>query len=575
MTHPVMDGTQLYKLFTNGYLNLKRNMAMVDELNVFPVPDGDTGKNMTATIEGGVIGSNANEASVQALMKEFSHSALLSARGNSGVILSQFIRGIAKGTKGKDTLTVLDFIDAIKSGVNHAYNSVVKPVEGTMLTVMREGSESAYRKHPNLKDFDSCLDAILAGMRKSLKNTPELLPVLKEAGVVDSGGAGLICIFEGMLMALRNEEIPDEPVVATTNNTSLSYDPENLLTYGYCTEFILQLQASKTDIDAFNVCDMISFLETIGESIVAVQDETLVKVHVHTFEPENVIAYARKFGELVTIKIENMTVQHSEQDSSAHPSDAVSNLTSENSINSRFSDAGLSSVVDYGQIPAERTKYAVVATASGSGIINYFKDAGVAAIVDGGQTNNPSAEDFVNAFKQLNAEYIIVLPNDSNIVMTAMQAAKIYKDADIRVIKTKSIAEGYSALSMMDLSLETVEDVISEMTYYLPNVTTGYVTTATRDAYIDGVEITKDHYIGLTTDTIISDSPDKVTAALMLLDNLPDIDDKQVVTAFCGLDVTEEEKDNFSNEVHRKYPLIEIGMIDGKQDVYSFIFAIE
>lgn len=559
MTHPVMDGIQLYNLFANGYLNLKRNMATVDELNVFPVPDGDTGKNMTATIEGGVTGSNSAEASVQVLMKEFSHSALLSARGNSGVILSQFIRGIAKGTKGKDTLTVIDFIDAIKSGVNHAYNSVVKPVEGTMLTVMREGADNAHRKHTSIQDFDTCLDTILAGMRKSLKNTPELLPVLKEAGVVDSGGAGLVFIFEGMLMALRNEVIPDTPLQTTDSNiTQLSYDPEKLLTYGYCTEFILQLQNSKTDISAFNVSDMITFLETIGESIVAVQDDTIVKVHVHTFEPETVIGYARKFGELVTIKIENMTVQHSEQNSEgfAQNTDSVSDTDNE-------------------QPPQERTKYAVVATASGSGIIDYFKNAGVSAIVDGGQTNNPSAEDFVNAFSKLNAEYIIVLPNDSNIVMTAMQAAKIYKDADVKVIKTKSIAEGYSAISMMDLSLETIEDVISEMTYYLPNVTTGYVTTATRDACIDGVEITKDHYIGLTTDTIISDSPDKITAALMLLDKLPDIEDKQVVTAFCGCDITDEEKDTFSMEVQRKYPLIEIGMIDGNQDIYSFIFAIE
>ncbi len=570
MTHPVMDGTQLYKLFTNGYLNLKRNMATVDELNVFPVPDGDTGKNMTATIEGGVTGSNPNETSIQILMKEFSHSALLSARGNSGVILSQFIRGIAKGTKGKDVLTVLDFIDAIKFGVNHAYNSVVKPVEGTMLTVMREGSESAYRKHSSLKDFDNCLDAILTGMRKSLKNTPELLPVLKQAGVVDSGGAGLVCIFEGMLMALRNQEIPDEPVAAATGNKfSFSYDPENLLEYGYCTEFILQLQTSKTDISSFNISDMITQLEAMGESIVAVQDDTLVKVHVHTFEPENVIGYARKFGELITIKIENMTVQHSDHDSHTSATGNINELISNDILNADFTQT------NDDELPAERTKYAVVATASGAGIISYFKDAGVTAIVDGGQTNNPSAEDFVNTFKKLNAEYIIVLPNDSNIVMTALQAAKIYKDADIRVITTKSIAEGYSALSMMDLSLDTVDDVISEMTYYLPNVTTGYVTTATRDACIDGVDITKDHYIGLTTDTIISDSPDKVTAALMLLDNLPDIEDKQVVTAFCGIDVTEEEKDNFSNEVHHKYPLIEIGMIDGKQDVYSFIFAIE
>lgn len=544
MTGQKLDGKQIYDLFLNGYLNLKHNMDTIDELNVFPVPDGDTGKNMTATIEGGVAGANKEETNVGLLMDSFSRNTLLAARGNSGVILSQFIRGIAKGTKDKSSVTIEDFLYAIKSGVKSAYNSVVKPVEGTMLTVMREGCDNTIKQLDYIKDINSCLQILVKNMKKSLKNTPELLPILKEAGVVDSGGAGLICIFEGMLMSLSDDYVPMEDFVPAKNNSiNMDYDPEKLLTYGYCTEFILQLQQSKTDIASFDIQAMITYLEGLGNSIVAVCEDSIVKVHVHSFEPEKVIAYARTFGELVTIKIENMAVSHND-------SHSKENAT-------------------------PRVKYAVIAVASGEGIINYFMESGATAVVDGGQTNNPSAEDFVEAFKKINAEHIIVLPNNSNIVMTAEQAGKMYKEANVHVIKTKSIAEGYSALSMMDLTLDTVWDVISEMTCYLGNVTTGYVTTATRDAIFDGIEIFKDDYIGLTNDTILSDSPDKIDAAIGLLKNLPDIDDKQVVTAFCGKDVTEEEKNNLCDYLLQLYPLLEIGTIDGMQEVYSFIFAIE
>ena len=546
MTNMVIDGKQLYSLLKNGYLNIQNNMNVIDELNVFPVPDGDTGKNMTATIEGGVLGTNPEEESVEQMMKNFAQNTLLSARGNSGVILSQFIRGISEGTKGKQTLSISDFIFALNSGVSRAYKSVIKPVEGTMLTVMRESAEKALRYANTLTNMDDCLEVIIKEMKKSLDRTPDMLPILKEAGVVDSGGAGLLCIFEGMLMFLKDGYIPQDNFNrSASGQINMNYDPENLLTYGYCTEFILQLQNRKTDIEAFSLDDMIVHLETLGDSIVAVMDDSLVKVHVHSFEPEKVIGYARSFGELITIKIENMAVSHSDDHKVHEPKSSTP------------------------------VKYAVVAVAGGNGISRYFIENGVTAIVDGGQTNNPSAEAFVDSFKKINAEHIIVLPNDSNIVMTALQAADMYKDAQVHVIKTKSIAEGYSAVSMMDLSLDTVEDVISEMTCYLDNVTTGYVTTATRDAIINGIEIFKDDYIGLTPDTILSDSPDKIEAALSLLKNLPDIDDKQVVTAFCGKDVTESEKNTFCDCLLQLYPLIEVGMIDGEQDIYSFIFAIE
>lgn len=544
MSTTFLDGIQLQNLLINGYRNLKRNMSVVDELNVFPVPDGDTGKNMTMTLEGGISKAKENQISAGLVMQDFSRGTLLAARGNSGVILSQFIRGLAESMQNKNNISIDDFLYALESGSNRAYMAVSKPVEGTMLTVMREAAEQAMKKRSKYTDFESCMDAVVAAMKISLNHTPELLPVLKEAGVIDSGGAGLVCIFEGMLMALRNEII-DEAVVELPNAQIqfTSYDPENLLVYGYCTEFILQLQASKINVDAFNINDVIQFLETIGDSIVAVQDGTLVKVHVHSRCPEEVIRFARTMGELVTIKIENMTVQHTELKTQAST--------------------------------MEHVKYAVVATATGRGIIKYFKNAGVTVVVDGGQTNNPSAQDFINAFQQIHADHIIVLPNDSNIIMTAQQAAEVYKNADIHVIPTKSIAEGYSAISMMDLSLDSVEDVIEEMTHYLPYVTTGYVTAATRDTVMNGLEIHKDDYIGLTSDTILSDSSDKVDAALTLIEKLPDIDDKQVITAFCGCDVTLGEKSAFRRMVLERYPLMEVGLLDGGQDVYSFIFAIE
>lgn len=544
MSTTTLDGIKLQELLLNGYRNLKRNMSTVDELNVFPVPDGDTGKNMTMTLEGGVSKTKGQPISAGDMMQDFSRGTLLSARGNSGVILSQFIRGMAESLQTKIQVTIDDFLAAMMSGSKRAYKSVSKPVEGTMLTVMREAAEHAQAKRSRYTDFESCFDTIVTEMKISLNRTPELLPVLKEAGVIDSGGAGLVCIFEGMLMALRDEIITEDAAEIPNNQIQFTtYDPENLLVYGYCTEFILQLQAAKTDIEHFDIKVMSDYFESFGDSLVAVQDGTLVKIHVHSKQPEEVIRYARTFGELITIKIENMTVQHTE---------------------TKFHAPSI-----------EHVKYAVVATATGRGIIKYFKGAGVSAVVDGGQTNNPSAQDFVNAFKKLNADHIIVLPNDSNIIMTAQQAAKMYKDVDVRVIPTKSIAEGYSSISMMDLSLETVEEVIHEMTHYLPNVTTGYVTTATRDTTMNGIEIHKDDYIGLTPDAILSDSNDKVEAALAMIEQLPDINDKQVVTIFCGCDTTLGEKSTLRRILLERHPLMEVGLIDGGQDVYSFIFAIE
>jgi DAK2 domain fusion protein YloV len=526
-------------MLKGGYLNLKRNMAVIDQLNVFPVPDGDTGKNMTMTIEGGVAGTKGDFSSIGEMMKSFSRNSLLSARGNSGVILSQFIRGIAVGSENTQSFDYNSFKTAFESGKEYAYNAVAVPTEGTILTLIREGSD--FLNSHTFDDFEELFTSLIKELHRSLQHTPELLPVLKEAGVVDSGGAGLVCIFEGMLSIIRGEEIDDTETLESSNEFVLSsgFDENSVLEYGYCTEFILQLLKAKTDIDAFSLTDLTKKLEEMGDSIVTVQDSSLVKVHVHTFSPETVIAYVRQFGELVTVKIENMSVQHSE-------------IKAE-----------------------EKKKFAVVATATGEGLSSFFTGIGVDVIIDGGRTNNPSAEDFMDAFKKVNAEHIIVLPNDSNVVLTALQASELYEGADIRVIKTKSLAEGYSALSMMDLSVDSVERLIEDMTSCLDSVSSGYVTTSTRDACISGVEIKKGQWMGLEGDTVYASVDDPLTAAMELFRKLPDIEEKQVVTAFYGKGVDEAEVEKLEEAFREEFPLIEIGFIEGNQDVYRYIFAIE
>ena len=542
MQTKIIDSQLFRSMLIGGYKNLKRNMTTVDELNVFPVPDGDTGKNMTMTIEGGVASSQEDYGTVGEMMAKFSKSCLLSARGNSGVILSQFIRGLAEGSKGVGSYSLSSFATAFESGRDFAYRAVATPTEGTILTLIREGSE--FLKKSSFDSFENCFEALINELHRSLKNTPELLPVLKEAGVVDSGGAGLVLIFEGMFTILRGEDIEDceLPDASAFSTSAVTFDENSTLEYGYCTEFILQLLNAKTDISAFSLSELTSKLKELGDSVVTVQDDTLVKVHVHTFSPETVIGYVRQFGELVSVKIENMSVQHNE-------------------------------IVK--QEKTEKKKFAVVASASGEGIISFFTGIGVEKIVNGGRTNNPSAEDFIDAFNQINAEYIIVLPNDSNVVLTANQAAQLYSKADVRIIPTKSLAEGFSALSMMDLSVDSIDRLISDMTENLSEVTTGYVTTATRDAFMNGISIKKNDWIGLEHDSIYSAEDNPIDAAIKLFSSLPNIEDKQVVTAFYGKDAKEDEVLKLEQRFSEEFPLIEIGFIEGKQDVYRYIFAIE
>lgn len=539
-----LTGSHLSAMLLNGYRNLLRNSDLINDLNVFPVPDGDTGTNMTRTLSGGV--GNAKEGtSAGEYMKAFARGTLLSARGNSGVILSQFIHGLAEGMEGKEEISPEDFTHAMVLGQRDAYHAVMKPTEGTILTLIRQGA--AFLQKNSYDSFEDCLKSLIVHLRDVLQHTPELLPVLKEAGVVDSGGAGLICIFEGMEAALRGEIIEsdaaaDSSLKETAPVAMGSFGPDSVLEYGYCTEFILQLMHAKCDIANFSLQPMIDYYESIGDSLVAVMDGDIVKIHVHTFTPDKVIAYARQFGEFLTFKMENMSVQHSE-------------------------------VVEQKQAPKE--KYAVVAVSCGEGIDSYFKEIGVKVTVSGGQTQNPSAEDFLAAFRKANSEHIVVLPNNSNIILTARQAAELYKDSAVHVIDTKSMAEGYSALSMMDLYADTVEELLESMTMPLEGVTTGQVTTATRDTCMNGITVKQGDHIGLANHKILSAAQTPVDAAMEMLAALEEMEDKQVLTVFYGEDLTEEELEELQSRVEEAYPLLEAGYLYGGQPVYSLIMAIE
>ena len=539
-----LNGAALHALFESGYRNLKKNTDAINELNVFPVPDGDTGTNMVMTFGGGLRSVSADTAHVGAYMQTLSQGVLLSARGNSGVIFSQFISGLARGFAGCAEVTFQDFIRAFAYAREDAYKAILTPTEGTILTVIHEAAAFLREQGSSYPDLRSGFEALLEQMKKTLQKTPELLPILRESGVVDSGGAGLVCFVEGMVAHLSGRTVEDTPEFADAPMTvSGSFGPDSVLEYGYCTEFILQLMNAKTDIAAFDMAAFLKPLEAMGDSIVAVANGGIVKLHIHTFTPEKVLEYGRRFGEFVTLKIENMSVQHSE----TAPKEA----------------------------PKEHLKYAVVAVAAGEGIIDYFRSIGANEIISGGQTNNPSVDDFLAAFRRLNAEHIIVLPDNSNVVMTARQAAELYQDADVRVIPTKSVVEGCSALSMFNPWCETVEVLLEEMSAGLSGIVTGYLTTAIRDTHMGGLDIQKGDYIGLDRETVLSCGTDKVQTAFELVRRICEDCPREIIIVFRGADATEAEADALQQRLQNAYPCADIGFIDGKQEIYDFIISLE
>ncbi len=550
-----INGALFERLVLSGAGRLQSKVKEVNDLNVFPIPDGDTGENMFLTIKGGVDSMVAEkDTTLSKKANALSTGMLLNARGNSGVILSQLFFGLAEGLEGLETADMVQFEKALAQGVKRAYSSVAKPVEGTILTVAREAVENTCDNISKNTDWVDFFSGFLDEMKKSLEHTPELLATLKEAGVIDSGGAGLVYIIEGFYKAVKGEDVSNELAITSTDSSATDFskfNEESVMEYGYCTELLLQLQKSKTDVENFSVDTIISFLESIGDSIVAFKIGTVIKMHVHTLTPYKVLEFCQQYGEYLSVKIENMTLQHNE------------------TTKEKEEDEGLNI-----KVKRARRKFALVTVASGQGLIDVFKELGADEVISGGQTNNPSSEDFINAFDNVNADYIFVLPNNGNIVLTAKQAAQMYKDSDIRVIESKNIGQGYSALSMLDFSCDDPDAIEEQMREDIQGVITGMVSVAVRSTTVNGVEIEKDNYIGFTDHTMHVSKKTSTETACALLDKL-EIESKNFLILVCGQDCTEEQKAFVENYVNEKAPNVEVYAIDGGQEVYDFIMIIE
>jgi len=552
-----LDGALFADMVRGGAAQLRANAVIVNNLNVFPVPDGDTGDNMSMTIEGGTAAIDGiHIENIADLSKKLSQGMLLGARGNSGVILSQFFAGMAKGFEGLASANPAEIGTALKQGVKQAYASVVSPTEGTILTVARESVEFTVKNIGDTSTVESIFSDLLTEMYQSLQRTPELLEALREAEVVDSGGAGLYYIIQGFNKILAGEEIEsaaEPPKLQAPMVDFSSFGPDSEMTYGYCTELLLQLQHAKVDIEAFSEKTVIDFLKTIGDSIVAFKVDSIIKLHVHTKTPEKVLEFCRQFGEFLTVKIENMSVQHSE--TVVEGSSPAQNAAK---------DARPKHIKDYG----------TVAVASGDGIEELFAQLGVDAVVQGGQTQNPSAQDFLAAFEKVNAKNIFVFPNNGNIIMAAKQAGQLYEKSTVYVIESKDLGMGYAAISSMNFQSDDPEQITEAFNEAMSMVSTGYISTAVRNASLNGVHIECGDYIGFVGKEMMVSCKDKVTAAKELLTKMGE-NEMYLITAFVGKDAEPSDMEALGAWLSEEYPDVEFYTVDGGQDVYPFIFVVE
>lgn len=542
-----IDGNLFLKMLNAGAANLSENKEEINNLNVFPIPDGDTGENMLMTAEGGL--SASADDSLGKTASAVSDGMLLSARGNSGVILSRIFYGIARGLEGIDSCDLKTFNKALQSGVKESYGAVSKPVEGTILTVFREGVEYAGSRINVDSTYERYFRDLLAEFNRSLERTPDLLDVLREAGVIDSGGAGLICIFNGMNDALNGVEVSHvSGTVPKAQKVDLDmFTADSVLEFGYCTEFLLRLQNSKVDIDNFDFDGFSAHLNEVGDSVVTFADGSIIKVHVHTMKPGEILDYCQQFGEFLTLKIENMTLQHNE---------------TENVKKQSFKKKEV------------KKPYGIVSVASGEGIKKTFLNLGCDRVVEGGQSMNPSTEDFIRAFEKVCAEKIFVYPNNGNIILGAQQAAELYNDSEIYIIPTKTVGEGYAAISMLDTSIDNVEEIINEQNEIISSVVTGVVSKAVRDTEKDGIAVTKDDYIGFVDDKIIVDNSDKQDTLLLLSENL-NASRYDIMLVIYGDSVSEEQAREVEKNLKSKYRRTEIVMIYGGQPIYDYILVLE
>lgn len=550
-----IDGIILKGLLISGANNLYNHYPEIDALNVFPVPDGDTGMNMNLTLTSGSKEiQNRGDKNIYEIARTFSRGLLMGARGNSGVITSQIFRGFAEGLAGKEEVDAVGLAEAWIKGVETSYKAVMKPVEGTILTVVRESSDNLKKLVKPGMSIEAAFDILIKEASASLERTPELLPILKEVGVVDSGGYGFVTILKGMKHALNGTIVERNTATATESVNPLTAAGAMMESeeFGYCTEFIMTL--GPEDIKKpFSEKKFVSVLNNRGDSLVVVQDEKMVKVHVHTLSPGSVLNYAQQFGEFKTLKIENMTQQHHALEGGEH--------------NHQHADLV--------EKPVKKSKYALISVSAGAGLNELFHELGVHEVIEGGQTMNPSTEDFIEAVKKTNAENVIILPNNSNIVMTAAQACDVFEEGNINciVVPSKTIPQGITATLMFNPDA-TIEENAAEMKSALKNVKSGSVTFSVRDTSIDGLEFKKDDFIGIFDKNIVVSNKNKVECAIELLDKMVD-DDCSIITLLIGEDVTAEESEILEKTITKKYPDFELDLRHGGQPVYSFIIGIE
>jgi len=538
-----LDSLTFAAMLRQGAVALGKDKKIINDLNVFPIPDGDTGDNMLMTLKAGCAALDKQLGTLSELASAASSGMLLGARGNSGVILSRIFAGLAKGLQNVIVADAKAFAKAMQAAVDEAYKAVPVPVEGTIITVLREGAAGA----DSSADLNHYFDTLLAAMQVSLDHTPELLPVLKEAGVVDSGGAGLVSIFRGMNDALNGiiteEELPTTTAQVPTVELD-KFTEDSTLEFGYCTEFLLRLMRSKVDLDTFDENVIFDFLNRVGESVVAFREGTIIKVHVHTFKPGEILNKMQQYGEFLTLKIENMALQHHQ---------------STNQDNASF------------KTPPK--KYGIVTVASGEGLINAFREFGADEVIAGGQTMNPSTQDFMDAFARINAQHILVFPNNKNIKMAADQAAELYKAADIRVLPSTTIGEGYYGIGSIDRDDPNVDEVVASVTEIMQSVVTGMVSTAIRDAEGDQVSVHTGDYVGYSGKQLLSDSPDRSTAALNLIERL-EAASRDVMLIFYGEQVPQDEAERLAADLQARYKNLEIMLNNGQQPVYDYIFVL-
>ena len=535
---------------------LNEQAEYVNSLNVFPVPDGDTGTNMGMTITNGAkdVASKPAET-VGEVAQILSKGLLMGARGNSGVILSQLFRGFAQYVKDYEEIDGIHLAAALQNGVEVAYKAVMKPVEGTILTVSRGAAELAKRKTDETDDAVEIMEAALEGAKKALAMTPDMLPVLKEVGVVDSGGQGLVYIYEGFLMALNGEFVPETPVaelgamdrMVNVEHESVANASTADIKYGYCTEIMVELGIGPTSRESYDHDNFQTYLAGIGNSLLVVDDEEVVKVHVHTEDPGLVMQEGLKYGRLVKVKVDNMRLQNEGVAEKEAKSSNVSTSTSKK---------------DWG----------LIAIAAGEGLADIFREMGVNHVVSGGQTMNPSTEDILTAIEAVNAEKVIILPNNKNIFMAAKSAAEV-AEIPVEVIESATVPQGFTALLSFDPT-RSIEENKAAMTNALSDVQSGSVTTAIRDTNVDGIEIHKKDTLGMLNNKIVVSTRKMNDAIFAVFDQMID-EDSEIVAIYIGEEGKKANAEKIAKELEKKYPEIEVEIHDGKQPVYPYLFSVE